>query len=65
MFEELFGNMLGEKVCRSTARKAFVDGVAWIVLLQVKGDVYLAVRSGSKYPAPAEVVKIPGDKFVQ
>ena len=63
MFEELLeafkpygGNYLG--------RRAFASGLAWIVLQQVKDDIFMAVRAGIKYPAPVEMVKIAPNEFI-
>lgn len=64
MFEELFGAVgTLDKSC--AGKRAFAAGIAWIVLAQVKGEVYMAVRAGLKYPAPVELVKIRHEEFIK
>jgi len=63
MFEELMKAFNPEKDAYM-GRRAYASDVAWITLRQVKGDIFMAVRAGLKYPAPVELVKIAPNQFI-
>ena len=53
-FEELFSSAISGS---ATGRKVLKNGVAWIIIQHVAGELYMAIQAGTKPPVPVMVIR--------